>query len=321
MKWKRRQDISPRPLGRLRGAASGGKGRLWLDEGSEAIGERRSEKDSSPALGKKQESAALKHFPRYAFRAWREIRAHLRSADHLALFLDFDGTLVNLRNHPKDVRVPAEVPRVLTRLVQHGNVSVALVSGRSVASLRVLLDVEGVRYFGLQGTERDGKPPALRKAAVQHLSLAKREAQTKLRKLPGIWIEDKKPIFSVHYRRASASTIRTASEVLAAILERHGNALHTLNGNCVWEVLPAEIRGKSAAPQAVLPRLTGKIASIYIGDDGTDEVAFAALPGQITVRVGEKRRTRACFYLHDPADVLRFLSRVEELLSAGRLPE
>jgi trehalose 6-phosphate phosphatase len=287
-----------------------------LHEGSEAIGERRSQEDLSPALGKKQESAALKHFPRYAFRAWREIRAHVQSADHLALFLDFDGTLVNLRNHPKDVRVPAEVPQALKRLVQHMNVSVALVSGRSVATLRALLDVEGARYFGLQGAERDGKLPTISSATRREVSLAKRAAQRELRKLHGIWIEDKKLTFSVHYRRANAATVRAASEALSAILERHGNALHALNGNFVWEVLPREIHGKSAAPQAVLSGLPRKTASIYIGDDGTDEVAFAALPGQITIRVGEKRRTRACFYLHDPADVLRFLARVEELISA-----
>jgi trehalose 6-phosphate phosphatase len=240
----------------------------------------------------------------------------LQSADHLALFLDFDGTLVNLRNHPKDVRVPAEVPQALNRLVQHMNVSVALVSGRSVATLRALLDVKGARYFGLQGAERDGKLPAISGTTRRAVSLVKRAAQRELRKLRGIWIEDKQLTFSVHYRRASAATVRAASDALSAILERHGNSLHTLDGNCVWEVLPAEVRGKSEAPQAVLAELPRKTASICIGDDGTDEVAFAALPGQITIRVGEKRRTRACFYLHDPADVLRFLRRVEELISA-----
>jgi trehalose 6-phosphate phosphatase len=259
-----------------------------------------------------------RHPARHALRSWRDIRARLETAAHLALFLDFDGTLVNLRNDPKDVRVPAEVREILERLARHANVSVSLVSGRSVASLRALVDAPGVRYFGLQGAERDGKLPTLSKAASRHLSSARRAVKRELGKLPGIWIEDKKLTFSVHYRRARAATVRAAGATLAAILARAANTLHMLHGNRVWEVLPVEVRGKSSAVEAVLPSLPMQTAAMYIGDDGTDEVAFGALPGQVTIRVGEKRRTRACFYLHDPADVLRFLRKVEELVSANR---
>lgn len=265
--------------------------------------------------GEGRDERPRKHAARYAFRSWNQIRTRLEAAEHVALFLDFDGTLVGFQNHPADVRVPVEVKRILVRLAQHAQLSIALVSGRSVASLRRLLAVPGVLYFGLQGTESDGKLPAVSSAARRELSLAKRAARRELGKLPGIWIEDKKLTFAVHYRKASIPTIRAASAALTVILARTGKALHTLHGNRVWEVLPAEIPGKSVAPRKLLAKLPMATAAIYVGDDGTDEVAFADIPAQVTIRVGEKHRTRARFYLHDPADVLKFLCKLENLLS------
>jgi trehalose-6-phosphatase len=51
-----------------------------------------------------------------------------------------------------------------------------------------------------------------------------------------------------------------------------------------------------------------------VGDDVTDETAFAALNDQITVKVGRTRGTLAHFYVRNPAEVCRFLSRLETLL-------
>src|SRR5277367_4989475 len=98
--------------------------------------------------------------PRPAFRAWPEIRDRLRAASRAAVLLDFDGTLVNLRRRPSDVRMSARVKQILQRLVQHTNVFVAIVSGRRVQTLRRLVDVEGLHYFGLHGGERDNRPTA-----------------------------------------------------------------------------------------------------------------------------------------------------------------
>lgn len=287
-----------------------------LPKRDESIADGHASRSLSLVSGEKRQERVPKHAARYAFRSWSQILTRLRAADHLALFLDFDGTLVGFQNDPEDVRVPAEVKQILVRLAQHPQLSVALVSGRSVASLRRLLDVPGVSYFGLQGTEREGKPPTIGSSARREISRARRAVRQKLGKLPGIWIEDKKLTFAVHHRRASAPTIRAASAVLTAILARAGTALHVLHGNRVWEVLPAEILGKSAAPRALLPKLPAKTAAVYIGDDGTDEVAFAAIPSQITIRVGEKHRTRASFYLKDPADVFKFLCKLQDLVSS-----
>jgi hypothetical protein len=76
----------------------------------------------------------LRHIPR--------ILARLREAQKTAVLLDCDGTLVPLRRHPSDVRVPVQVKKVLARLVRNPRLFVAIVSGRRVRDLKALLDVK-----------------------------------------------------------------------------------------------------------------------------------------------------------------------------------
>jgi trehalose 6-phosphate phosphatase len=249
-----------------------------------------------------------------AFQAWPEIRAQLRGASHWALLLDFDGTLVNLRRRPDQVRLSAQARRVLQRLVRHARVFVAIISGRRLGSLQSFVDVQGLHYFGLHGAEREGQPAKLTTEACLALNRAKRDAQMRLGAIPGVWIEDKGPSFSVHYRDADAASVASARAALGTLLAPWGHVLRVLNGSRVWEVLPREICGKSAAVEEVLAELPAATAVVYIGDDGTDEAVFAVLADKITVRVGCDPGTRARYSVPAPADVLRFLARVEREL-------
>ena len=90
-----------------------------------------------------------------------------------------------------------------------------------------------------------------------------------------------------------------------------GGRQRVLSGKKIWEVLPPEVLGKFAAVQDVLAKMPRGTAAIYIGDDETDEGAFAVLKNQVTVRVGAAGRTRARYFLPAPPDVLRFLSRLD----------
>ena len=123
-------------------------------------------------------------------------------------------------------------------------------------------------------------------------ALPKQAARRTLQAWPGIWVEDKALTFSIHYRQAKPAARNAASTALAALLARWGNALHVLNGNRVWEILPREVAGKSSAVLRILKDLPRRHQpAIYIGDDGTDELAFKVLEDQITVRVGDHRAT------------------------------
>ncbi|MFZ3200225.1 MAG: trehalose-phosphatase [Candidatus Acidiferrales bacterium] len=248
---------------------------------------------------------------RSAFRAWPEIAARLRSAKRWMLLLDFDGTLVNMRSRPEDVRMPQRVKRILERLVRHPGLIVAIVSGRKVRELRKLIGVAGLHYFGLHGAEGETERTALSKTEKAALGRSKRSARARLKGVAGIWIEDKGAAFAIHYRGANPAAAAAAKAALCELLAPMRDDLYVLNGKKVWEVLPRGLSGKGAAVAELVDGQPGKVAAVYVGDDYTDEGAFQALADQITVRVGEKRGTKAHFYLRKPADVLRFLARIE----------
>jgi trehalose 6-phosphate phosphatase len=238
----------------------------------------------------------------------------LRAADRCAFFLDFDGTLVNIRRHPGEVRSSRRVERILKRLIAHPNCFVAIVSGRRVRDLRRLAGVDGLHYFGLHGAEREGKLIALRKTTRLVLGRAKRAAQRQLGGLSGVWIEDKGFSFCVHYRNAHATATRTAAAGLDKLLKPWADIFYVLSGKWIWEVLPRELPGKSSAVRDALAKLPPGTPAVYLGDDDTDETAFAVLTDQITIRVGKTSNTHARYWLRTPADVLRFLTRVEREL-------
>ncbi|MGH9496605.1 MAG: trehalose-phosphatase [Candidatus Sulfotelmatobacter sp.] len=238
----------------------------------------------------------------------------MREAQKIAFLLDCDGTLVPLKAHPSKVRVPPQVKDVLGRLVANRSLFVAIVSGRRVRELKALLNVKGLRYFGLHGAEWDQGGISVKPTTLAAIRAAKKAARRNLQALPGIWVEDKALTFSVHYRQAKPAARNAASAALAMLLARRRGALHVLSGNQVWEVLPREVVGKSSAVLRILKDLPPGTPAIYIGDDSTDELAFEALEGQITVRVGDPRSTFAHYYVRTPADVLRFLARLEREL-------
>jgi len=288
----------------------------WVEPDAQEGGAYAAEaaRNSVPLLGGKGATPSRnRRVPQSAFDAWPGISVRLRAADRCAFFLDFDGTLVNIRRHPGEVRSSRRVERILKRLIAHPNCFVAIVSGRRVRDLRRLVSVDGLHYFGLHGAEREGKLVALRNTTRLALGRAKRAAQRQLGGLSGVWIEDKGFSFCVHYRNAHAAT-RTAAASLDKLLRSWADLFYVLSGKWIWEVLPRELPGKSSAVRDALAKLPPGTPAVYLGDDDTDETAFAVLTDQITIRVGKTPNTHARYWLGAPADVLRFLTRVEREL-------
>jgi trehalose-phosphatase len=95
---------------------------------------------------------------------------------------------------------------------------------------------------------------------------------------------------------------------VAKIFGRH---IHIVPGDKVWEILPHQIDGKGSAVRALLSQEPPRTLPIIVGDDLTDERAFALLPYGLTVRVGRNLRTRARFLLRDPEEVKVFLRKLE----------
>jgi trehalose-phosphatase len=251
--------------------------------------------------------------PRYAFRSFREIVAQLRKADYRVLLLDLDGTLAGLRRRPEDVRVSKRAKQILARLAEVPNMTVAILSGRNVQTLKQLIGLKKLLYFGLHGSEESEKAAAISGEARKALRSAKRSAREELAEFSGVNVEDKGSCFTVHYRGAGEAAIRGANQKLQAIVAPLRHALHVLNGKKVWEVLPRQIPGKGSAMKKLMAN-SPRAALAYIGDDEPDEPAFAALDGHVTVHVGKNEFTHARFYLRNPGEVLRFLSMLEKEL-------
>ncbi len=203
----------------------------------------------------------------------------------------------------------------MERLARHPRVSFWIVSGRRVSELRRHVKSRGTRFLGLHGWERDGPIPVSAQALRARLARARIRASNAFAGIAGIWVEDKEFAFVVHYRGAPARSVRTASKQLALVRRQLRGEFRVLHGKKMWEFLPREIRGKGFAVKRKIAKLRPPALPIYVGDDTTDEPAFAALRRGITVRVGDTRATHAAYCLRNPREVRAFLERVERELS------
>jgi len=170
--------------------------------------------------------------------------------------------------------------------------------------------VRGVRYLGLHGWENNGSR-SLGRAQHEALLRAKRLLASRLIGLADVWIEDKGFTLAVHHPRSANSAASRVPAILRRTLEPFTGQLRVLRGHQVWEVLPRDIGGKGKAALAMLEKLPAGALPIYIGDDRTDESAFAALAGGLTIRVGGTGPTRARHGLRDPGEVQLFLRKLE----------
>src|SRR5271170_3675226 len=87
---------------------------------------------------------------------WDCIAAQIQSSCRVTVFLDFDGTLVNIAPLPDQVRLAPTTRRVLRRLARHPRATLVVISGRRRSELMQYIGLPGIRYFGLYGWERGG---------------------------------------------------------------------------------------------------------------------------------------------------------------------
>jgi trehalose-phosphatase len=250
----------------------------------------------------------------YLFDHWLEVAARLRAAGSAALFLDFDGTLAPVRAHPDQAGLNNATRQAITRLARNPRVHICVISGRKADDVRVRTSVPGIRYLGLHGWDGDGRGP-LNPETRRILERARQSVANQIAPMPGVWVEDKGPVFAVHYRAASNGDVGLARSAVLATMAPLSTDFHVVANKYAWEILPRAIGDKGTAVQRQLNLLGRPGLPIYVGDDTTDEPAFAALPGGVTVRVGRRTLSRAKFQLRDPAEVRTFLERLHVELS------
>lgn len=225
----------------------------------------------------------------------------------LALFLDFDGTLVELADAPGAIAVPKGLKPLLDRLAERLDGRLAIVSGRAVDDLQGHLGGCAAAIAGSHGAEllyADGRRIPV--SAPPGLAGAREEIRRFAAGSAGLLVEDKPAGIALHYRLAPERG-RSVEDFIEDLAGRSGLALQ--RGKMV-----AELRPVGADKGAALRRLMAEppfagARPVFVGDDLTDEHAFeaaAALGGE-GVLVGPPRATAARWRLDDVAAVTAWL--------------
>ncbi|MBL6079782.1 trehalose-phosphatase [Belnapia sp. T18] len=193
-----------------------------------------------------------------------------------ALFLDFDGTLVEIAPRPDAVVVPEQLPPLLHRLTEGLGGALAVVSGRALAALDHFLPVP-IPKAGDHGASLRPDPfaPPLLRDFADVPPEWRAAADMLVARHPGALVEDKAHGFVIHYRLAPGMG-EAARGLLAGFVAQNPQAFDLLEARMAWELRP---RGasKATAVHALMARapFTGR-TPVFIGDDVTDEEGMEA---------------------------------------------
>jgi trehalose 6-phosphate phosphatase len=233
--------------------------------------------------------------------------------------VDFDGTLSPFVLDPLQARaVPGGVEVLRAAAVLDG-VTVAVVSGRDLTTLAAITGIspqDGVILIGSHGAQLNldahtnldagSDTDFLDAEATARLSAVGAELEAIRSRYPQVRLEHKPSAVALHTRGVDPSVAAAATSAALEVGER-SPGVHVMPGKNVVELTVLEANKGSALLR--LARATHSEATLYVGDDVTDERAFAALDpesGDLTVKVGEGE-TAAAQRVPDPASVVKLL--------------
>ena len=240
-----------------------------------------------------------------------EIERRIGATGRILLFLDFDGTLASITEEPARAQLSPAARTALTELSRRHELTVAVISGRRLSDIRARVGIPGIIYAGNHGLEIDSGSWSFRVFEATRLrpillSLC-RQIRDEVECIPGVLVEDKLLTLSVHYRLASDYDAKRVVRLVRAITATFSDWFKVTQGRKVLEVRPRISWDKGTAVTWIRQRLGNhNTLAIYVGDDSTDEDAFAVLRDGISVRVGSSD-TLAGYELADPDLVCRFL--------------
>lgn len=255
----------------------------------------------------------------YLFTYTEEIKKLLKRASHCVLFLDYDGTLVPICKEPPLARLSLDTKKVLKDLLKNPFISVGIISGRSLGEIRKMVGIRDLFYAGNHGFEimfekRVWTHPDLENFA-SGLKKIIRAVRSRTRGIKGIIVENKKFTASIHYRNVTTPSPDAILAVITSILAPYPETFTVCRGKKVFEIRPRIEwdKGKAIERLTELLAVRTKLMRIYIGDDQTDEDAFAVLgKGDVSIRVGAKKGSRARYYCRGSGEVVAFLSMLND---------
>ncbi len=209
---------------------------------------------------------------------------------------DFDGTLAPLAKSPRAGRLPAGTRGLLRQVAER--YACLVISGRAYRDIARRLRGVPLRFvFGNHGIE----PLWADEAGAALVERWAARLRSHLAACDGVVIENKRYSLAIHYRQARHRA-RTKRQIATAI--RGLTGARAIEGRAAVNLIPRRGVNKGTALRRAC-RLSGCTRAIYIGDDGTDEDAFGAMPAGrlLAIRVGRRRATQARYRLARQRDI------------------
>ncbi len=237
----------------------------------------------------------------------------------LVIGLDVDGVLAPIVGHADEARLAVDVGESLDRLHAIDGVTVAVVSGRSLAGLEQFGFSAGLTVIGGHGGEVRGEPaPELTDGErATYDELDRRAEHAAATAGAGAWVERKPSSVVLHVRQADP---RAGADALGALRSAAADldGVTATPGDQVLELF-ARPASKGRA-MGLLRERHHPATMVYVGDDVTDEDAFRALAGDgLCFAVFDAPRpTAAGFRLADTGEVRLLLQALADAVQAQR---
>jgi len=228
-----------------------------------------------------------------------------------ALFLDLDGTLVEIVEHPSLTRASARLRGLLPKVLDSCGGAVAVISGRRIDEVDRILSPHTCLAAGVHGLERrgpDGRVSSF--APSEGLEHMRRKVEPFVARHEGVWIEDKGTAFAVHYRNRPELE-KDVHRLAGELQDETPPDIEILLGHYVLEIKPGVAdKGRAIELFMAEPPFAGR-TPVFIGDDVTDETGFRSVNalGGVSVKVGDGP-TLARWRLAGVDDVLGWLERL-----------
>ena len=233
--------------------------------------------------------------------------AEIMASGPVAVFLDFDGTLVPIASGPDRIEVPSNLANTLEALSHHLSGRLALISGRSLEDLARHVGSPEIFRAGSHGGARCAPDGSLIGDAPEAIPAEAVAALRHFAELQNMAFEPKTHGAALHFR----SRPELADRAFAFATEQaqiHG--LQIKQGKSVVELVRAGI-GKDGAVRVFMgdPAFAGAMP-VFVGDDVTDEDGFSAAKefGGFGIAVGERKSSNATFRLHNVKEVHEWLT-------------
>jgi trehalose 6-phosphate phosphatase len=211
-----------------------------------------------------------------------------------AFFFDIDGTIVELAPSPSTIRLDDEVHVLLRRLSAASSGALALISGRHVADIDVILPGAALPVASQHGLERRDARGTVTRHTEDHgtIAVARTQLMDVVARHPTLLLEDKGMTLALHYRTAPGLA-SFAYRAMRAARQRVGPGYAVQRGKCVVELIPTSVNKGSAITAFMAEAPFHGRTAVFIGDDLTDEAGFVEVNrlGGHSVKVGRGTST------------------------------